>query len=215
MEYFSGWFCFVQTSDGQVVLVFHSPNEEIEVVNLKKGIASSFQANFLETVNETETDTQSRHTSHYRLDFAVIVTVREYFFHKSYRYAGSKEGLYKMHRTIDSEDVQEHLMEVPPRDIDFHQEDDIEYRDGRLLRSNGTMTFSLRGATPVTGGEEESRETDEFSPVFSTNGSFYMQLKVCRFVPPAARRRRAVVRSLVSGASMQENLMAVINESKG
>ena len=66
LEHLSGWFCFAQNSGGQVVSVFHSQSEEVEVVNIKKGIAAAFQANFMETAEETETDPQSRHISHYR-----------------------------------------------------------------------------------------------------------------------------------------------------
>ena len=66
VERLSGWFCFVQTNTGQVVSVFHSHTEEVEVVNIKKGIAAAFQANFRGTSEETEIDPQSKHISHYR-----------------------------------------------------------------------------------------------------------------------------------------------------
>ena len=66
LERLSGWFCFVQTTFGQVVSVFHSTTEEVEVVNIKKGIAAAFQANLRGTTEETEIDPQSKHTSHYR-----------------------------------------------------------------------------------------------------------------------------------------------------
>ena len=68
VEYLSGVFCFIQTSDGKVVSVFHPPNEDAKVTNFKKGIVSAFQSNFKETSQEVETDPQSRHTSHYRWD---------------------------------------------------------------------------------------------------------------------------------------------------
>ena len=58
LEQLSGWFCFVQSGDGHVVSVIHSVNEEAEVVNIKKGIAAAFQANFRGTPEEIETDTQ-------------------------------------------------------------------------------------------------------------------------------------------------------------
>lgn len=62
----SGWFCFVQTSDGKVVSVVHSQNEDNHIVNFKKGIAAAFQTNFRGTAEEIEIDSQSRHQSHYR-----------------------------------------------------------------------------------------------------------------------------------------------------
>ena len=66
LEHLSGWFCFAQYSGGQIVSVFHSQSEEVEVVNIKKGIVAAFQANFKGTAEENEIDPQSRHTSHYR-----------------------------------------------------------------------------------------------------------------------------------------------------
>ena len=62
----SGWFCFVQTNDGKIVSVIHPQNEEVGIVNFKKGVASAFQANFKGTAEEIEIDTQSMHQSHYR-----------------------------------------------------------------------------------------------------------------------------------------------------
>ena len=60
-------FCFVRNENGKIVAVFHSPSERNEDINFKKTIASVFQANFAETETQEETDSQSRHTSHYRL----------------------------------------------------------------------------------------------------------------------------------------------------
>ena len=39
-----------------------------EILNLKKGIAASFQANFKKTEAEQEVDAQSTHISHYRYE---------------------------------------------------------------------------------------------------------------------------------------------------
>jgi hypothetical protein len=69
LEQLSGWFCFAQTADGGVVSVFHSEAEDPETVDIKKGIAAAFQANFIGTAEEIETDPQSRHHSHYRYVF--------------------------------------------------------------------------------------------------------------------------------------------------
>ena len=59
------WFCFVQTEDGKVVAVQHSPRDSEEIVDFKRAIAAAFQANFKGTSEETESDPQSTHTSHY------------------------------------------------------------------------------------------------------------------------------------------------------
>ena len=60
-----GFFEFVQTEDGSVPVTRHSREELQEIVNIKKAIASCFQANFMGTETKEEDDTQSRHTSHY------------------------------------------------------------------------------------------------------------------------------------------------------
>ena len=62
----SGWFCFVQTSDGKIVAVHHASNENNDAVDFKKSIAAAFQANFKGTEQEEEDDPQSDHISHYR-----------------------------------------------------------------------------------------------------------------------------------------------------
>ncbi len=62
----SGWFCFVQTSNGKIPAVYHSARDSEEAVNLKKSIAAGFQANFQGTSEEEEVDSGSQHTSHYK-----------------------------------------------------------------------------------------------------------------------------------------------------
>ena len=62
----SKWFCFAQSTSGKILGVFHPKNENREIVNFKKVIAAAFQANFRETPEECEGDSQSFHRSHYR-----------------------------------------------------------------------------------------------------------------------------------------------------
>lgn len=59
-------FCFVRNSNGKLLTVFHPANETSEVVNIKKMIASAFQANFDKTMEEIESDPQSVHKARYR-----------------------------------------------------------------------------------------------------------------------------------------------------
>ena len=58
-------FKFVQTADGSVPAVIHSKDEDPQVVNIKKAIASTFQANFEGSREKEESDPQSRHVSQY------------------------------------------------------------------------------------------------------------------------------------------------------
>ena len=62
----SKWFCFAQSTTGKILGVFHPKNEDREIVNFKKAIASAFQANFRKTTERDERDSQSFHRSHYR-----------------------------------------------------------------------------------------------------------------------------------------------------
>ena len=61
----SKWFCFIQNSRGKISAVYHSTSENNKAITFKKGVAAAFQANFDETEEEEETDSESTHTSHY------------------------------------------------------------------------------------------------------------------------------------------------------
>ena len=62
-----GEFCYVQTSDGKIVSVHYGTTENHEAINIKRSIASTFQANFDNAnFDVEEADASSVHTSHYR-----------------------------------------------------------------------------------------------------------------------------------------------------
>ena len=61
-----GEFCYVQTSDGKIVSVHYGTAENHEAINIKRSIASTFQANFKRNKGDVkEADASSVHTSHY------------------------------------------------------------------------------------------------------------------------------------------------------
>ena len=129
-----------------------------------------------------------------------------------YRYADSMEGTTKMHRSISTEDVMEYPMHVPPRDVLLVKEEDIEYRDGRLAKSNGTTRVSFDKTNSSESSEDPSGVN--ITGMFTFDGSFSMELRACRLIPHTTRRRReAVRRSLASDQSSEENLMAGYNQS--
>ena len=67
MSEMKNWFCFIkETETGKVTSVSYPDGEEEDVVNFKKSIASAFQVNLRESVEEEEIDSQSHHISHYR-----------------------------------------------------------------------------------------------------------------------------------------------------
>ena len=125
-------------------------------------------------------------------------------------YADTPEGIAKIHRTVNSEDVIEYASHVPPREVQFHEEDDIEYREGKLVKSNGTVHLSLDRSAPLShrdGGDQL------FADVFTTRGSFNMELRMCRVIQRSSRRRRATQQTIEGSQSLEESLLATINES--
>lgn len=63
----NGEFCYVQTSNGKIVSTHYEMTDNYEGINIKRSIASTFQANFNGSKEDVEeTDTGSLHTSHYK-----------------------------------------------------------------------------------------------------------------------------------------------------
>ena len=111
----------------------------------------------------------------------------------------------------------EYPMHVSPRDVLLIKEADVEYRDGRLTKSNGTTHVSLdrfkfgdASSTPT-----DPEETNSIVDVFKVNGSFTMELKVCSLAPQSGRKRRSnAQQNLARDSSSEENLLASFDESK-
>ena len=61
-----GEFCYIQTRSGRIVSIHYSPTDSEEVINIKRGIAGAFQANFHSQDLVEEVDPGSTHISHYR-----------------------------------------------------------------------------------------------------------------------------------------------------
>ena len=71
-----GEFCYVQTSDGKIVAVHYDRAENEDAVNIKRSIASTFQANFDgQKADVEEADAGSLHVSHYTYVNAYIYMV--------------------------------------------------------------------------------------------------------------------------------------------
>ena len=83
-----GELCYVQTSDGKIVSIHFGLADDYEGVNIKRSIASTFQANFdNNTADVEETDVGSAHTSHYRcvcvcVCVCVCLYVMQKYFHQ-------------------------------------------------------------------------------------------------------------------------------------
>ena len=63
---FAKEFCFVQTDDGQIVDVMYPSGENIQVANIKKSIASAFQASFKYELTRDEADVGGVHRATYK-----------------------------------------------------------------------------------------------------------------------------------------------------
>ena len=100
---------------------------------------------------------------------------------------------------------------IPTRDVQLQEEDDIEYRDGRLVKSSGNMHLSVD--KEIHSSDDESPGMAEFADVVTAHGSFSMELEECR-IPLHTRRRREVEQYLDGGSSLEEGLMATYDESK-
>ena len=143
------------------------------------------------------------------------VNLFEYMWFAHSSYQQGKDGSIKMHRTVTSEDVVEYPMHVPPRDIQLVKEEDVEYREGRLFKSNGTTHVSLNQKFADNSPTSDTPGDDPAIDIFTFDGSYSMELKVCRLAPQATRKRRAITRQrLASDSCSEENLMAAYNESK-
>ena len=128
----------------------------------------------------------------------------------------SGEGSIKMHRSITSGDVVEYPANIPAGDVELMEEEDIEYKDGRLVKSNGTMHLSVQRVVSSQQDDETSTENydEEFANVLNARGTFSMELRVCRLVPLTARRRRDAVRlNIDRETSSEESLMASFDQS--
>ena len=66
MEKLKGEFCYIQTTNGRIVSIHYSPTNDEESINVKRGIAGAFQANFDNQTEVEESDPGSTHISHYR-----------------------------------------------------------------------------------------------------------------------------------------------------
>ena len=109
----------------------------------------------------------------------------------------------------------EYPMHVSPRDIQLVKEEDVEYREGRLFKSNGTTHVSLNQKFADNSPTSDTPGDDPDIDMFTYDGSFSMELQVCRLVPQAARKRRTIsTRYLSSDMSVEENLMSAYDESK-
>eukprot|EP00731_Ephydatia_muelleri_P006289 Em0003g537a len=159
-------FCFIQTSDGKIVVVQHNLDEKISVANLKKGIAAAFQGNFKQTTEKIEEDTQSLHIS-------------------QYRYETPGEDHVIMYRTVDSKNIiQSAFNGENERPIDIHKSEVVEYKKRVLQSSSGTVKVTVSGPGQSQQFSYQSADSDTYDESFGNNelsgtGKYTLQLQKC------------------------------------
>ncbi|KAL5489148.1 hypothetical protein EMCRGX_G018206 [Ephydatia muelleri] len=198
----SGPFCFVQTVDGKIVSVHHNPDECTQVVNFKKGIAAAFQANFKNTHIEIEEDTQSKH-------------------YAKYSYERIAPDHVIMHRLVDSESVIQFngTSALNGKPIKVERAEIVEYKEGRLLSSEGTAVVKLNGPDDSfdlsrLGSNQETmleNSPDTFEPTFGSggmtgSGKYSLHLQTCSKKSRSFYKRSAEQGSLLATS----NLHAVV-----
>ena len=77
----NGEFCYVQTFGGKIVSIHYALTDNYKGINIKRSIASTFQANFDgNKENVEETDASSIHTSHYRCVCVYVLCMDMYMY---------------------------------------------------------------------------------------------------------------------------------------
>lgn len=120
----------------------------------------------------------------------------------------TEEGVLKMHRSIRKADV---TSEKLSDGIDTAQDEEVQYRSGRLERSSGNASFHL-----VKNSEaDEEPSPMSLSQAFAATGSYTMELQACRKLSKdafAVRKRR--IMSAISQSLSEESLKANLDKSK-
>ena len=140
-----------------------------------------------------------------------------FYYQFLHSYNDTEDGNIKMHRTILTEDILEYPTHVSQQDTQLLRNEDVKYSNGIMLKSNGTAQISSKGNllrnASIFNHSNETHDVDV--DIFMINGSFSMELHVCRRVLHVTRKRRDANRqSLASDFSVEENLMARFNESR-
>ena len=116
----------------------------------------------------------------------------------------------KMHRSVRKEDVREISGEDSLEDIDTAQDDEIQYRSGRLERASGNTMFH-----PVNESDTGTNvDTVSLSHIFSATGSYNMELKSCRKIRKylfGVQKKKIL--SEMKKNSQQESLKTKIDKS--
>ena len=118
-----------------------------------------------------------------------------------------------MHRKIRKSDVTELSgQEKMSGDIETAQDEDIQYRSGRLERSSGNASFNLANNSNLD--SDGDLEPLSLSQAFAASGSSAMELRACRRINKymfSVQKRRILYELR---ASLEEGLGANLDKSE-
>ena len=119
-----------------------------------------------------------------------------------------------MHRSINSEDVEEYPNDDRPHEVELHKEEDIEYHSGILQSSSGVTSIAIdshqqRSQKPL-GSEESSGDDQDDSNVLSVKGSYRLDREHC-YTPSESEIQR---RKRSSDNVFESALSATIDKSE-
>ena len=108
----------------------------------------------------------------------------------TYSYTTSEEeGVQKMHRSINSEDVEEYPNDDRPQEVELHKEEDIEFHNGTLQSSSGTTYVAID--THQQQGDGDDNDSDQDEPdVFAVIGSYKLDKDRCYSLSGEEKQQR-------------------------
>jgi hypothetical protein len=116
-----------------------------------------------------------------------------------------------MHRKISKIDVSEYSNDEPSDNIDTEQDEDVQYRSGRLERSSGNTTLRL---VNDTNSDIDDDPGISLSEAFAASGSYQMELRSCRKLSEYkyVQQKRRIMSEMEN--IEEEDLKANIDRSK-
>ena len=158
-------FCFVQTADGKIANVIYPHGENIQVANIKKSIASAFQASFKKETAVEETDVSGMYRASYRCVVRIVTGHCQFeLIHQGLiipccRYHSGATGALSYTRTVTSSDVL-YIAGVPDdlRLTNFDKEETASFDSNHTLQfAQGNMHVSLASLSSTQHASDWSR----------------------------------------------------------
>jgi hypothetical protein len=175
---FSRPFYFTQLQNGTIVEVQHSPNENPEVANIKKSLASLFQTHTKYGDSDVEEeDASSVHMAHYRVE-------------------ENRQGVLTVKKQVHADDVKRFPegSGADPSVVHLEESEEIHYKHGEPERLSGRIKTSItqpedrRERDSTVPESEEYKANSHLDEILQVEGHFSLQVK--------GRRKRRSPRSL-------------------